>query len=123
MNDSSLSDKIEKLESISGVNFIIIICILGEPNIFPQFTSGKKLVSYEGLDINQKESRLKIGKSKISKQKKSFLRNALYMSALCLSRHNLDMKIFYYRINQNKPREKIHITTVSRKTLIIMKTV
>lgn len=120
MNDSALSDKIEKLESIPGVSFMTIICILGETNAFALFSSSKQLVSYAGLDIRQKQSGMKVGKSKISKQGNSFIRNALYMPALCSSRHNPNSKTFYSRVNQNKPSKKIGVTAVARKLLVLM---
>jgi transposase len=122
MRDTQLSDKIEKLESIPGVSFMTIICILGETNAFALFTSSKQLVSYAGLDIRQKQSGMKTGKSKISKQGNSFIRNALYMPALCSSQHNPDLKNFYNRVNENKPSKKIGVTAVARKLLVLLYT-
>lgn len=122
MQDTRLSDKIEKLESIPGVSFMTIICILGETNAFALFTSSKQLVSYAGLDIRHKQSGMKVGKSKITKQGNSFIRAALYMPALCSSVHNPNMKAFYARINKNKPSKKIGITAVARKLLVLMYT-
>tara|TARA_R110002049_G_C9074605_1_gene555165 strand:+ start:271 stop:1275 length:1005 start_codon:yes stop_codon:yes gene_type:complete len=122
MEDSLLSDKIEKLESIPGISFLTIISLLGETNGFALFSSSKQLVSYAGLDIKHKQSGMRVGKSKISKQGNSFIRNALYMPALCSSRYNPDLKIFYNRINENKPCKKIGVTAVARKLLVLVYT-
>lgn len=120
MSDTTLGDKIEKLESIPGVSFITIVCILGETNGFALVTSSKQLVSYAGLDIKHKQSGNKEGKSRISKRGNSFIRHALYMPALCSSKHNPDLKRFYQRINEHKPSKKIGVTAVARKLLVLM---
>lgn len=122
MNDTLLGDKIEKLESIPGVSFMTVVCILGETNGFALVTNAKQLVSYAGLDIKHKQSGNKEGKSKISKRGNSFIRHALYMPALCCSKHNPDLKVFYNRINEGKPSKKIGVTAVARKLLTLMYT-
>lgn len=118
--DELLKEKVAKLETIPGVSFITIISILGETNGFALVTNGKQLVSYAGLDIRHKQSGLKEGKTKISKQGNSFIRNALYMPALCSTRHNPAMKLFYNRIIEGKPSKKIGISAVARKLLILI---
>ena len=120
MSDSSLYDKIAKLNTIPGISFMTIISILAETNAFVLVENAKQLVSYAGLDIQHNQSGLKDGKTRISKKGNSFIRNALYMPALCASRHNPDMKTFYTRLIERKPAKKIGITAVARKLLILM---
>jgi transposase len=120
MSDSALYDKITKLNTIPGVSFMTIISILAETNAFILVENAKQLVSYAGLDIEHNQSGLKEGKTRISKKGNSFIRNALYMPALCASRHNSDMRIFYQRLTEKKPAKKIGITAVARKLLILM---
>jgi transposase len=120
ISDSSLYDKIAKLSTIPGVSFMTVISILAETNAFVLVENAKQLVSYSGLDIQHKQSGLKDGKTRISKKGNSFIRNALYMPALCASRHNPDMKVFYTRLIERKPAKKIGITAVARKLLILM---
>ena len=122
MNDASLSEKIEKLESIPGVGFMTAISVVGETNAFALFANSKQLVSYAGLDVRQNQSGKKEGKSKISKQGNNFIRHALYMPALSSSLHNADMKVFYNRVNINKPSKKVGVTAVARKLLVLMYT-
>lgn len=117
MSDSKLQGKVERLQSIPG-----IICILGETNGFALVTNSKQLASYAGLDIKHKQSGSKEGKSKISKQGNSFIRNALYMPALCCTKHNEGLKTFYKRIIDRKPSKKIGVTAVARKLLILIYT-
>jgi transposase len=120
MSDSLLYDKIAKLHTIPGVSFMTIISILAETNAFVLVENAKQLVSYSGLDIEHNQSGLKEGKTRISKKGNSFIRNALYMPALCASRHNPDMKAFYSRLIERKPARKIGVTAVARKLLILM---
>ena len=120
MSDSSLYDKIAKLNTIPGVSFMTIISIFAETNAFVLVENAKQLVSYSGLDIQHNQSGLKDGKTRISKKGNSFIRHALYMPALCASRHNPDMKVFYTRLIERKPAKKIGITAVARKLLILM---
>lgn len=122
MSDSALYDKITKLNTIPGVSFMTIISILAETNAFVLVENAKQLVSYAGLDIEHNQSGLQDGKTRISKKGNSFIRNALYMPALCASRHNPDMKVFYKRLCEKKPAKKIGITAVARKLLILMYT-
>lgn len=120
MAEGLLYDKIAKLSTIPGVSFMTIISILAETNAFVLVENAKQLVSYSGLDVQHNQSGLKDGKTRISKKGNSFIRNALYMPALCASRHNPDMKIFYNRLIEKKPAKKIGITAVARKLLVLM---
>lgn len=120
MAEGLLYDKITKLGTIPGVSFMTIISILAETNAFVLVENAKQLVSYSGLDVQHNQSGLKDGKTRISKKGNSFIRNALYMPALCASRHNPDMKIFYNRLIEKKPAKKIGITAVARKLLVLM---
>lgn len=119
MSDTKLYDKIGRINTIPGVSFMTTISILAETNAFALVRNAKQLVSYAGLDIEHKQSGLKAGKTKISKKGNSFIRNALYMPALCAARHNPEMKLFYQRLIERKPAKKIGITAVARKLLIL----
>ncbi len=122
MSDSSLCDKIEKLETIPGVGFMTIICIIGETNAFALVTNSKQLVSYCGLDICHNQSGNKYGKTRISKKGNGFIRHALYMPALCATRHNSQLREFYKKLVDKKPAKKIAVTAVARKLLILIYT-
>lgn len=120
MADTFLYDKITRISTIPGVSFITVICILAETNAFALVDNAKQLVSYSGLDIQHNQSGLKEGKTKISKKGNSFIRNALYMPALCASQHNPNMKEFYTQLSERKPAKKIAVTAVARKLLILI---
>lgn len=122
MNDSVLADQVERLETIPGVSFITIVCILGETNAFALVKNAKQLASYCGLDVQHNQSGTKQGKTRISKKGNSYIRQALYMPALCASLHNPQMKEFYGRLIENKPAKKIAVTAVARKLLVLIYT-
>lgn len=122
MSDSSFYDRILKVSTIPGISFMTIICILAETNAFALVKNAKQLASYAGLDVQHNQSGAKEGKTRISKKGNSFIRNALYMPALCATIHNPDMKVFYNRLIERKPAKKIGVTAVARKLLVLIYT-
>jgi transposase len=120
MADSTFYDRVNRICTIPGVSFMTIVCVLSETNAFALVNNAKQLVSYAGLDIQHNQSGLKEGKTKISKKGNSFIRNTLYMPALCASKHNPTMKNFYNKLSGRKPAKKIAVTAVARKLLILI---
>jgi len=120
--NKKLRIKIEKLTSIPGLRFMSIISIVAETNGFLLIRNAKQLVSYAGLDIVQNESGQRKGKSKISKRGNKYIRQSLYMPALSASKHILQLKNFYGRINEKNKCKKIGLIAVSRKLLILVYT-
>lgn len=120
MSDSQFYDKVQCVCSIPGISFITAICIIAETNGFALISNAKQLVSYSGLDIQHNQSGQKEGKTKISKKGNSYIRCALYMPALCATRHNPVLKTFYSNLCSRKPAKKIAVTAVARKLLILI---
>ncbi|UJH89673.1 IS110 family transposase [Antarcticibacterium sp. 1MA-6-2] len=121
--DSILDERIRKMETIPGVGFMTIACILGETNAFALVRNSKQLVSYCGFDIQHRQSGLYAGKTTISKKGNSFIRSALYMPALSSLQHNPNLKIFYNRLSEKKSIKKIAVTAVARKLLVLIYTI
>lgn len=120
--DDILSKRVERLESIPGIGFMTIVCVLGETNAFALMHNSKQLVSYCGLDVQHRQSGLKAGKTTISKKGNSFVRSALYMPALSAFQHNPILKVFYERLAESKSVKKIAVTAVARKLLVLIYT-
>lgn len=118
--DNILSERIRKVETIPGVGFMTVACILGETNAFALVHNSKQLVSYCGFDIQHRQSGLHAGKTTLSKKGNSFIRSALYMPALCSIQHNPSLKIFYKRLAESKSIKKIAVTAVARKLLVLI---
>lgn len=121
--DSILDERIRKMETIPGVGFMTIACILGETNAFALVPNSKQLVSYCGFDIQHRQSGLHAGKTTISKKGNSFIRSALYMPALSSLQHNPSLKMFYERLSESKGIKKIAVTAVARKLLVLIYTI
>ncbi|MFC7349011.1 IS110 family transposase [Chryseobacterium zhengzhouense] len=120
MTDSSFYDKIQRVCTIPGVSFITIVCIVSETNAFALISNAKQLTSYAGLDVQHNQSGNRQGKTRISKKGNRFIRHALYMPALCASRFNPTMKLFYTHLTERKAAKKIAVTAVARKLLCLM---
>lgn len=120
--DDVLSKRVERLESIPGIGFMTIVCVLGETNAFALMHNSKQLVSYCGLDVRHRQSGLKAGKTAISKKGNSFVRSALYMPALSALQCNPGLKVFYDRLAESKIVKKIAVTAVARKLLVLIYT-
>lgn len=120
MEDETLADQVERIESIPGVSFMTIICILGETDAFALIRNSKQLVSYCGLDIQHHQSGNTEGKQRVSKKGNSYIRSALYMPALSALQHNPDLKVFYNRLIDKKKLKKKAVTAVARKLLILI---
>lgn len=122
LEDDFLTDKIEKITSIPGVGVLTAITTVAETNGFELMTNSRQLCSYVGLDVVHKVSGTMKGKSKISKRGNSYIRGALYMPALCASKHNRELSKLYQRINENRQCKKIGLIAVVRKLLVLIYT-
>lgn len=120
MADPAFNERLAKVQTIPGVSFMTVICILGETNAFALVGNAKQLASYAGMDVEHRQSGSKEGKTRISKKGNAFIRNALYMPALCSTRHNPEMKRFYHRLAARKSAKKIAVTAVARKLLVLI---
>ncbi len=110
------------MTSIPGIGFIAATTVVSETQGFSNITSIKQLSSYAGYDVKLRESRKYIGKTRISKQGNSYIRQILYMPALSSISHASSMRNFYDRVNKNKTSRLIGITAVQRKLLGLMYT-
>ena len=119
---SELKEKIDRITTIKGIGPLTVIKLLAETDAFTSCSSIKKLVSYSGLDVVEKQSGKFKGKSKISKKGNAYIRQALYMPALSAIQHNKNLKGFYERLLQRTPYKKQAIVAVMRKLLILVYT-
>lgn len=120
--DEQLYKKIQNIETVKGLGFITIIKVISEVNGFLLFTNIRQLVSYAGLDIVDKESGKYKGKTRISKKGNARIRSALYMPAVAAATHNINLRDFYERVNENHTVKKHGVVAVMRKLLILIYT-
>lgn len=121
-SDNDLNNKIKKIMTIKGVGLITVVSIIAETNGFNLIENYKQLTSYAGLDVVQNQSGYHTGKTRISKKGNRYLRNAVYLPAICASRFNEILKPLYIRLCISKNNKKIAIIAVARKLLILVYT-
>lgn len=97
--DKELIRKIELITSIPGVGRLTAVIVLAETNGFDLIRNKKQLVSYSGLDIEEKESGTSVKKKpKISKKGNKHLRKAMHMPALTAIRHDDRFRAVFARL-------------------------
>lgn len=116
-----LKHKIQKIEKVKGLGMITIVIILCETNGFQMFSCIRQVVSYAGLDVVMKESGQYKGKTRISKNGNSRIRQSLFMPALAATQYNPYIRDLYLRINERNPEIKRKgIVAGMRKLLILI---
>ena len=103
--EADTKNKVEAIKNIEGIGFLTAV------NLFLFFErkkirNRKEAVALVGLDpIIYESGKGKIG-CRISKQGDSYLRNLLYMAAMCAIRINERIKKFFVRlVHRGKPRK------------------
>ncbi|MGB0561732.1 MAG: IS110 family transposase [Spirulinaceae cyanobacterium] len=102
----SLSTAEELLVSITGIGQTTAMSLLAEMGDFSRFKSARQLAAFAGLTPQDRTSGTSItGKTRLCKIGNSFLRKALYFSAISASRHCPVIRAFYNRlIAAGKPK-------------------
>lgn len=120
-SDQQLSEPIKRIAEISGVGKKTVLEVISETNGFALITNRNQLASYAGLDVVLDQSGKRVGATKISKQGNVYIRQTLYMPAVCASRHNRALQVFYKRlVAKNPDRKKIALVAVMRKLLLLI---
>jgi transposase len=120
-SDRQLSEPIKRIAQIGGIGRKTVLEILAETNGFALITNRNQLASYAGLDVVIEQSGKRVGASKISKQGNVYIRQILYMPAVCASQHNRALQAFYNRLVARHPgRKKIALVAVMRKLLLLI---
>ena len=120
--DTELYEKIDKLQKIEGVGLMTIVSVISETNGFAMIENAKQLTSYAGIDVVHNQSGYSVRKTRISKKGNSFLRQSLYMPALCAVKYNHKLKQFYTRLVIKKNVKKLALIAVMRKLLLLIYT-
>lgn len=120
--NEELRGKIDNIAHVEGVGIMTVVRVVAETNGFALIENGKQLASYVGLDVVHDQSGTIERKTLISRKGNRFIRQALYMPAICACRYNKNLKDFYIRIVIKKNVKKIGIIAVERKLLLLIYT-
>lgn len=117
--DPELQHSFELLLSVKGIGEKSAIQLLGELLVLPADMRAKQWVAMAGLDPRQHQSGTSVDKkARISKAGNRYLRTALYMPALVVSRHVPQVKAYYEHLINDRGLKKIQaVCAVMRKLL------
>ncbi|MGI4872320.1 MAG: IS110 family transposase [Janthinobacterium lividum] len=117
--EPELARKLTHLTSIPGIGLTTAIVVVAETSGFVLVENERRLASYAGLDVVQRQSGLLAHATRISKRGNVRLRTALYLPALSSLRHNPRQATFYSRLRARHPSGKPGVIAVMRKLLVL----
>jgi len=114
-----LQRSLEIITSIKGVADASAIQLLGELLILPKDMNNRQWVAFAGLDPRHHTSGTSVAKKpRISKAGNSYLRQALYMPALCAANRDPYVKAYYQHLIEDQSLKKMQaLCAVMRKLL------
>ncbi|WCT15080.1 IS110 family transposase [Mucilaginibacter jinjuensis] len=126
-NDPQLVKQVKTITSIPGIGTLTAVTVLAETNGFELIRSKKQLVSYAGLDVQEKQSGTSVkGKPRISKKGNKHLRKAMHLPALAAIRNDERFRAVFARLIAKHGIKMKAIVAIQRKllelTYIIAKT-
>lgn len=119
-SDPGLEEKVNRIATIPGLGWQSVVGVIAETNGFAMIENRKQLASYAGLDIQQNESGVFKGKTRISKKGNRVLRKILFMPALSACRYNPSIKALHIRIKESSGIPKKGVIAAARKLLLLI---
>lgn len=121
--EETIKKEIENICTIPGVGELTAATILGETNGFELIRNKKQLVSYAGLDIQEKQSGTSVrGIPKISKKGNRTLRKSLHLPAITSIKYNQNHRELFARIVSKNGIKMKGVVAVQRKILELIYT-
>ena len=118
-SDESLQRSLEIVTSIKGVANASAIQLLGELLILPKDMNHRQWVAFAGLDPRHHTSGTSVSKKpRISKAGNPYLRQALYMPALCAANRDPYVKAYYQHLIQDQGLKKMQALCAVMRKLI-----
>jgi transposase len=116
--NSSLNERVQKLEAITGVGTITALGVLAE---LPELgtLNRRQAAALAGLAPHPRESGQWHGRRSIGGGRAP-VRRALYMAALVAAHTNHHLKAFYQRLRTAGKPAKVALTAVMRKLIVLM---
>lgn len=116
--EARLAAAAARLLSIPGVGWLSAIYVLGEVLTLPADMTARQWVAHAGLDPRLTQSGTSVcTRARISKLGNAHLRRALYMPALCASRHQAHVRAFYEQLQARGKTPLQALVAVMRKLL------
>ena len=119
-----LAKDIKELDAIYGVGFLTAATVVAELGDLRRFEKARQLTSYVGLAPFRWESGKSVkGRTRMSKRGNSWVRRALYMSAMSATRGDNDLADCYKRMQAHGKKDMEALGVVMRKLLVLMRAV
>lgn len=118
-SEETLQRSLEIITTIKGIAETSAIQLLGELLILPKDMNHRQWVAFAGLDPRHYQSGTSVSKKpRISKAGNSYLRQALYMPALCAAHRDPYVNAYYQHLIENQGLKKLQaVCAVMRKLL------
>lgn len=118
-SEDELKHSLEIITSTKGIAETSAIQLLGELLILPRDMNNRQWVAFAGLDPRQYQSGTSVSKKpRISKAGNSYLRQALYMPALCAAHTDPHVSAYYQHLINDQGLKKLQaVCAVMRKLL------
>ena len=118
-SDEHLKRSLGIITSIKGVADTSAIQLLGELLILPKDMNNRQWVAFAGLDPRHHQSGTSVSKKpRISKAGNSYIRQALYMPALCAANRDPYVNAYYQHLIEDQGLKKMQaLCAVMRKLL------
>lgn len=114
-----LRQHVQKLTAVKGIGSLAAMSIVAKLPV-ERLRNAKAAAAYAGLTPSERQSGTSVhGKPRICKTGNAELRRDLYMPALAAIRHNAILKSFAERLRANGKPQKVIITAVMRKLLVL----
>ncbi len=121
--DAALKERLDHVCTLRGIGLMTAVSVVAELNGFTFFENRSQVVSYCGFDVvENKSGKSKGGKTNISKKGNSYVRAALFMSALTHIKYDDHAKNYYTRIVQKSSIKMKGIVAIQRKLLLLIYT-
>jgi transposase len=121
--NTELKEKIDHICTIKGIGLLTAVTVVAETNGFNLIRNKKQLVSYAGLDVQDKDSGISVHhKPRISRKGNKYLRKAVYFPALSAIRSDDKMKGLFVRLVSKHGIKMKAAVAVQRKMLELIYT-
>jgi transposase len=116
--NADLKERVNNICTIKGVGLITAVTVIAETNGFNLIRNKKQLVSYAGLDVQEKDSGTSVHhKPRISRKGNKYIRKAVYLPALAAIRSSANMKALFARLVSKHGIKMKAAVAVQRKLL------
>lgn len=121
--DEILAERVGYMTSIKGVGVLTAAIVIAETNGFALVRNLKQIVSYAGYDVQENQSGLRVGKTKITKKGNAHIRRAMHLPAFGVVRHQEStFKNLYERVYEKSGSKMKAYVAVQSKLLRMLYT-